>query len=124
MGSDEILAGDPPPFVRDFAAIWRAADKVVYSTTLETVPGPRTRLERDFDPDAIRRMKDEADRPISVGGPRPARRTALRQRDDPSPLPHDERRLDPPRHPKQILLAIQRVVIGGVLAGDGPRTGR
>ena len=47
----------------------RAADKVVYSTTLEAVPSARTRIERDFDPDAIRQMKATAERDISVGGP-------------------------------------------------------
>jgi dihydrofolate reductase len=58
-----------PPFVRDFAEIWRAADKVVYSTTLEAVSTARTRLERAFDPDAVRGMKAQAGRDISVGGP-------------------------------------------------------
>lgn len=55
--------------VRDYAAIWRAADKVVYSRTLDTVTTERTRLEREFDAEAVRRMKDAADAPISVGGP-------------------------------------------------------
>lgn len=55
--------------IQDFAEIWRAADKVVYSTTLESVSSERTRIERDFDADAIRRMKESADRDISVGGP-------------------------------------------------------
>ena len=53
----------------DFAAIWQAAEKVVYSRTLETVSSARTRIERDFDPEAIRQMKAEADRDISIGGP-------------------------------------------------------
>jgi dihydrofolate reductase len=52
----------------DFAEVWRAADKVVYSRTLDVVSTPRTRLEREFDADAVRRMKDD-DRDISVGGP-------------------------------------------------------
>jgi dihydrofolate reductase len=52
----------------DFAAIWQAADKVVYSRTLETVSSARTRIERDFDPEAVRQMKAEADRDITVGG--------------------------------------------------------
>lgn len=60
---------DQPPVIRDFARIWRSADKVVYSTTLEQVSSARTRLERDFDPDAIRRMKASAGRDLSVGGP-------------------------------------------------------
>src|SRR5207247_119907 len=54
---------------RDFAAIWRAADKVVFSTTLDAVSSARTRIERVFDPDMVRRMKDLADRDITVGGP-------------------------------------------------------
>ena len=60
---------DQPAVIRDFAEIWRAADKVVYSTTLETAPSARTRIERVFDPDAVRQMKAEATRDVSVGGP-------------------------------------------------------
>lgn len=44
-----------PPFIRDFAEIWRAAEKVVYSKTLAAVSSARTRIERDFDADAVRR---------------------------------------------------------------------
>jgi dihydrofolate reductase len=55
--------------MQDFAAIWRAADKIVYSTTLETVSSARTRIEHDFDPEAIRQLKAAAERDISVGGP-------------------------------------------------------
>lgn len=62
------LEGQPPP-IRDFADIWRAADKVVYSRTLEVVSTARTRLEREFDPEAVRRMKAAADRDLAVGGP-------------------------------------------------------
>jgi dihydrofolate reductase len=62
------LAGQPP-FIRDFAAIWRAADKIVYSKTLEAVSSARTRIERDFDPEAVRQMKAAAGRDITVGGP-------------------------------------------------------
>jgi dihydrofolate reductase len=60
---------DQPAFVLDYAAIWQAADKVVYSTTLDAVTTARTRLERDFDPEAVRRMKETADHDLSVGGP-------------------------------------------------------
>src|SRR5437899_2312167 len=60
---------DQPPFMRDFAEIWRAADKLVYSRTLERVSSARTRIERSFDPDAVRRLKASAERDISVGGP-------------------------------------------------------
>lgn len=62
-------SGDPRPEGRDYAAIWRAADKVVYSTTLADVSSARTRIERSFDPAAVRLMKDAAPRDISVGGP-------------------------------------------------------
>jgi dihydrofolate reductase len=54
---------------RDFAAIWQAADKVVYSRTLEAVSSARTRLERAFEPDAVRALKEAADRDITIGGP-------------------------------------------------------
>ena len=60
---------DQPPFIQDFAGIWQAADKIVYSKTLDTPSSARTRIERDFDPDAVRRMKASAERDISVGGP-------------------------------------------------------
>ena len=60
---------DQPPFVRDFAELWRAADKVVYSKTLADVSSARTRIERDFDPDAVRRLKAMAERDLTVGGP-------------------------------------------------------
>jgi dihydrofolate reductase len=59
---------DEAPRMRDFAEIWRAADKIVYSTTLETVSSERTSLERHFDPKAITRMKAASERDISVGG--------------------------------------------------------
>ena len=52
----------------DYTAIWQAADKIVYSRTLETESSARTRIERDFDPDAVRRLKAQADRDVSVGG--------------------------------------------------------
>ena len=57
------------PVEQDFAEIWQAAEKVVYSTTLESVSSARARIERAFDPDAVRRMKALAERDISVGGP-------------------------------------------------------
>ncbi|MGZ4708480.1 MAG: dihydrofolate reductase family protein [Acidimicrobiales bacterium] len=62
-------AGDPSPIVRDFAQIWQAADKVVYSTTMDAPSTARTRLEGTFDPDAIRQLKATAGRDITVGGP-------------------------------------------------------
>ncbi len=60
--------GDYPPLTRDFAEIWRAAEKIVYSRTLQTVSSARTRLERVFEPDAIRRLKETSRRDITVGG--------------------------------------------------------
>ncbi len=60
---------DQPPFMRHFAEIWQAADKIVYSKTLETVSSAKTRIERDFDPAVVRQMKALAGRDITVGGP-------------------------------------------------------
>jgi dihydrofolate reductase len=54
---------------REFAAIWRAADKIVFSTTLPRASTPRTRIERAVDPDHIRRLKAASERDLSVGGP-------------------------------------------------------
>jgi dihydrofolate reductase len=58
-----------PPFMQDFAQIWQTADKIVYSKTLQTVSTTRTRIERDFDPEAVRQIKARSGRDISVGGP-------------------------------------------------------
>jgi dihydrofolate reductase len=66
--TDPTLA-EQSSVMRDFAEIWRAADKIVYSKTLETASSARTRIERDFYPDTVRRMKAQAERDISVGGP-------------------------------------------------------
>jgi dihydrofolate reductase len=60
---------DQPRVVEDFAQIWQAADKIVYSRTLETVSSARTRIERDFDPEAVGQLKASAGRDLSVGGP-------------------------------------------------------
>jgi dihydrofolate reductase len=60
---------DQPLVVQDYTEIWQAAQKIVYSTTLETVSSARTRVEGAFDPEAVRQMKATADRVISVGGP-------------------------------------------------------
>ena len=59
---------DQPPFVRDYAVIWRAANKIVYSKTLEALSSARTRIERDFDAEAVRKLKAAARRDLSVGG--------------------------------------------------------
>jgi dihydrofolate reductase len=68
---------DEPAVIRGFGELWRAADKVVYSSTLRSVETARTRLERTFDPDAVRALKASTDRPLSIGGPTLAA-TALR----------------------------------------------
>jgi dihydrofolate reductase len=60
---------DQSPFIRDFTEIWQAADKVVYSRTLETAASARTRIERGFDPETVRQLKASTGRDISVGGP-------------------------------------------------------
>jgi dihydrofolate reductase len=60
---------DEPPVILDYAEIWQAAEKIVYSTTLESVSSARTRIERDFDPEAVRQLKASAERDLSVGGP-------------------------------------------------------
>jgi dihydrofolate reductase len=62
------LAG-VPPHIRDYAEVWRNADKIVYSRTLPSVSSARTRLEREFDPEAVGRLKEEADRDLSIAGP-------------------------------------------------------
>jgi dihydrofolate reductase len=54
--------------VHDYARIWQAAEKVVYSTTLAAPASARTRIERAFDPDAVRQLKETSERDISVGG--------------------------------------------------------
>lgn len=60
---------DTPAYIRDYAAIWRAADKIVYSRSLADASTSRTRIVRDFDPEAVRRMKAEREGDILVGGP-------------------------------------------------------
>jgi dihydrofolate reductase len=60
--------GDQQAVVGDFTRIWRAAEKIVYSTTLEAVSRGRTRLERHFDPDAVRQMKLSTGGDLTVGG--------------------------------------------------------
>src|SRR6266536_2862255 len=60
---------DQQSFIADFANIWRAADKVVYSKTLKTASTPRTRIEQHFASKAVQRMKASATRDLAVGGP-------------------------------------------------------
>ncbi|CAA9310795.1 MAG: Dihydrofolate reductase [uncultured Friedmanniella sp.] len=58
-----------PPHIVQYARDWQAADKVVYSTTLESVSSAKTTIERTFDPDVVRRLKSEADHDLTVDGP-------------------------------------------------------
>ena len=60
---------DQPGYMLDYAQVWQAADKVVYSRTLETASSARTRIERDFDPEAVRQLKESAAADLTVGGP-------------------------------------------------------
>jgi dihydrofolate reductase len=61
-------AGQSPASV-DYADIWRAAQKVVFSRSLDAPRSARTRIEREFDPDTVRRWKAESEHDLSVGGP-------------------------------------------------------
>lgn len=61
-------SGDQPAEDRDFAELWRAAEKVVYSRTLQAPSSGRTRVEREFDPTAVRRLKESLASDITVGG--------------------------------------------------------
>ena len=63
----DALSGHPPLDL-EFAGIWRAADKVVFSTTLAAASTARTRIEPSFDPALVRRLKETADRDVTVGG--------------------------------------------------------
>ena len=60
--------GDDDPVTRDFAEVWRGADKIVYSRTLEQPGTPRTRIENDFDAGALRTLVDTADLDVLIGG--------------------------------------------------------
>ena len=62
------LLPDPPPFVLEFARIWQAAHKVVFSTTLERVASERTKIRRTFDPGLVQEMKAASELDLSVGG--------------------------------------------------------
>ena len=63
----DLAAGSP--LRRDFAEIWQAANKIVYSRTLETISTRKTQLERTFDPEAIRQLKATSEHDILIGGP-------------------------------------------------------
>ncbi len=65
--TDPNLAGQSP-LMRDFAQVWQAADKIVYSRTLEAVSTRKTQIQRNFDPEAIRRLKESVEQDIHIGG--------------------------------------------------------
>ena len=65
--TDPNLAAESP-LMRDFAQVWQAADKIVYSRTLEAVSTRKTQIERNFDPEAIRRLKESVEQDIHIGG--------------------------------------------------------
>jgi dihydrofolate reductase len=64
----ETASTDQRAVSRDFGEIWRAAEKIVYSRTLHTVSSARTRIEHEFDPDTLRRIKEAANADITIGG--------------------------------------------------------
>jgi dihydrofolate reductase len=66
---DPAMFADGPDYIREFGELWRATDKIAYSTTLAAVRTSRTRIERSFDPDAVRELKAAAEQDLSIGGP-------------------------------------------------------
>ena len=60
---------EQPSVMQEFTEIWRASDKVVYSKTLESARTARTRIEREFDAEAVRQLKAQSERDLAVGGP-------------------------------------------------------
>ena len=65
---DDDWLTDHPPVVREYAGIWRDADKVVYSTSLTEVSTARTTIEREFEPEAVRALKESSGSDLSIGG--------------------------------------------------------
>jgi dihydrofolate reductase len=66
---ETVTASDEPAVFQDYVGIWRAAEKIVYSRTLQEVSSAKTRIERDFDPDAVRQLKRSAAADIAIAGP-------------------------------------------------------
>jgi dihydrofolate reductase len=66
---ETATGADEPPVFRDYAEIWRTAQKIVYSRSLAKVSSARTRIEREFDPAAIQDLKEASDADIGIGGP-------------------------------------------------------
>lgn len=69
LGWESMDLAEQSPVMRDFAQIWRAADKVVYSTSLTSVSTARTRIETQFDPATVRELKNSSERNLTIGGP-------------------------------------------------------
>jgi dihydrofolate reductase len=65
---DDDWLADEPPVVREYAAIWRDTDKVVYSRALTDASTTRTRIEREFDPETVRHLKRDSPKDLSIGG--------------------------------------------------------
>ncbi len=65
---DDDWLADEPPVIQEYAQIWRDTDKVVFSATLDEVSTSRTRIERRFDPEAVRRLKQDSAADLSIGG--------------------------------------------------------
>ncbi len=63
----ELVAGEPQA-MKDYAEIWKSAEKIVYSKSLEEASTAETRIEREFDPDAVRGLKESAGSDLSIGG--------------------------------------------------------
>ena len=63
-----LTVPDQPPLAREFADIWQAADKIVFSATLGSVSSARTRIERKFDPGLVAQLKSAAGHDMVVGG--------------------------------------------------------
>jgi dihydrofolate reductase len=66
---EDLDLSDEPGYIAEFAEIWRNTDKIVFSRTLPDVSTSRTRLERSFDPEAVRELKASAETDLVVGGP-------------------------------------------------------
>lgn len=66
---DNFAGGDQPEAMQKFAQIWQSAEKMVYSTTLHEVSSAKTRIEREFKPDAIRNLKETSLTDVTIGGP-------------------------------------------------------
>jgi dihydrofolate reductase len=66
---DPNTVAGQPAYIKEFAQVWQDAEKIVYSKSLETASTARTRIERDFDPEAVRQLKAQAERDLTVGGP-------------------------------------------------------